>query len=73
VQRSIETKNVFRQSDSPVAGAGGCARWQVDPFIDLYIRTRWGRLGGDSGGAVKLGPGLSFSWKRALLFCLATN
>jgi len=23
-------------------------------------------LGGDSGGAVKLGPGLSFSWKRAL-------
>ena len=27
---------------------------------------RWGRLGVDPGGAVKLGPGLSFSWKRAL-------
>ena len=31
-------KNVFRQSDSPVAGAGGGAGWQVDPFIGLYIR-----------------------------------
>ena len=32
----------------------------------IYVGTRWGRLDGDSGGAVKLGPGLSFSWKRAL-------
>jgi hypothetical protein len=31
-----------------------------------YGWTRRGRLGGDSGGGVKLGPGLSFSWKCAL-------
>jgi hypothetical protein len=35
-------------------------------YTYIYVLTRWGRLGGDSGGAVKLGPGLSFSWKRAL-------
>ena len=31
-----------------------------------FCLLKMGRLGGDSGGVVKLGPGLSFSWKRAL-------
>jgi hypothetical protein len=36
-------------------------------YTHIYVWTRWGRLGGDSGGAVKLGPGLSFLWKRAIV------
>ena len=37
----------------------------------MSFATR-GRLGGDSGGAVKLGPGLSFSWSRLIknLICI---
>ena len=35
-------------------------------YTYIYVSTRWVRLGGDSGGVVKLGLGLSFSWKRAL-------
>ena len=31
-----------------------------------FCLLKMGRLGGDSGGCMKLDPGLSFSWKRAL-------
>jgi hypothetical protein len=37
----------------------------MSQFIGIYIYEQDG-LGGDSGGAVKLGPDLSFSWKPAL-------
>ena len=40
--------------------------WSTGGEYKFVVSATWGRLGGDSGGAVKLGPGLSFSWKRAL-------
>ena len=43
--------------------------WLIRESVYIYVymcMNKMGRSCGDSGHAVKLGPGLSFSWKRAL-------
>ena len=40
----------------------GC---RFNDYVYMYDED-WSSLGGVSGGCMKLGPGLSFSWKRAL-------
>ena len=51
---------------SRVGGTGGrLIREWVYIYVYICMKKRV-RLGGDSGGVVKLGLGLSFSWKRAL-------